>query len=255
MDRLRIEGESAFLDFLPPEARQPTMRSWYKETSLDSLHYHPAPMPTGVRYATQDPKRELVERLIASELAPAVGVRLDPVNYLKAGEDYPPIPERFETTGDFMQGFRAVSRPGTPFAAILHDHDANLAYVRLRLRSGKDLVFTGVVDRWHDDIAFMLGEERRLDPGKDALEFIPGLIGSYPNMFFDVRQDEVPDFLRLLATFDGGQESLRRLSRWAINRADDRFWDTYDWFQRRFDEDEPVRGGLLDLNRYYHLAR
>ena len=255
MDRLRIEGESYFLDFLPAELRGETMRSWYLDTSLSKLHYHPAPMPAGIQFSTPDPKRELVEHLVGAGLDPAAGVAFDPVNYLKAGEDYPPMPERFQTEADYLQGFRAVSRPGTPFVAVLNDHDANLAYVRLRLRSGEDLVFTGVVNRWHEDISFFLGEERRLDPKKDALEFQPGMIGSYPNMFFDVHQDDLADFLGLLASFDGGEASRRRLARYAINRADDRFWETYDWFQRRFDRDEPVQGGLLDLNRYYHQAR
>jgi len=48
---------------------------------------------------------------------------------------------------------------------------------------------------------------------------------------------------------------MERLARYGINRADERFWDTYDWFQKRFQEEEPVRGGLFDLNRYYHKAR
>jgi len=254
MDRLRIEGESAFLDFLPPEVRRPTMQAWYGSTSLDSIDYRPAPMPAAIRFETGDPKRELVERFIGGELPPAAGVTLDRVNYLKAGEDYPPMPARFETTADSLQGFRAVSRPGTPFVAVLNDHDANLAYLRIRMRGGRDLVFTGIVNRWHDDIAFLLGEDRRLDPRKDYLEFIPGMIGSYPNMFFDVWQDDLDDLLRLLATFDGSPAHRAALARFAINRADDRFWETYDWFQARFDEDEPVKGGLLDLNRYYHRA-
>jgi hypothetical protein len=255
MDRLRIEGESAFLDFLPQEARRPTMQSWYGATKLEKLPYLPADMPSGIRFATQDPKRELVERLIGGHLGRMAGIGFDRVNYLKAGEDYPPLPTRFETADDDLQGFRAVSRPGTPFVAILNDHDANLAYLRIRLRNGKDQVVTGVVNRWHDDIAFLLGEDKRLDPTKDSLEFLPGMVGSYPNMFFDVHQDDLPGFLDLLATFDGGEESRRRLARFAINRGDDRFWDTYDWFQRRFDEDQPIQGGLLDLNRYFHEAR
>ncbi|MBL0275205.1 MAG: fatty acid cis/trans isomerase [Anaeromyxobacter sp.] len=126
--------------------------------------------------------------------------------------------------------------------------------MRIRQRSSQDLVFTAVVNRWHDDITFTLREEKRLDPKKDTIEFIPGMIGSYPNMFFDVSQDDLPAFLKLLATFDGGAEHREALSRYAINRGDDRFWATYDWFQRRFDEDEPVHGGLLDLNRYFHVA-
>jgi hypothetical protein len=35
-------------------------------------------------------------------------------------------------------------------------------------------------------------------------------------------------------------------------RAEDRLWDTYDWFQKQFFEDDPVNGGLFDLNRYYY---
>jgi len=211
-------------------------------------------MPSAIGFETPDPKRELVERLIGRELRPEAGIALDPVNYLKAGEDYPALPASVETTVDIMRGFRAISRPGTPFVALVNDQDANLAYLRIRQRAGKDLVFTAVINRWHDDITFMLREEKGLDPKKDTLEFVPGMIGSYPNMFFDVPEGEVSAFLTLLASFDGKAESRTRLARYAINRSDDRFWETYDWFQKRFDEDEPVRGGLLDLNRYFHRA-
>jgi len=254
MDRLRVEGESYFLDFLPPEARGPLMRSWYLETKLGSLGYRPAPMPAAIRYETPDPKREFVERLVGRELPPAAGIALDRINYLRAGEDYPSMPERFETSADYLQGLRAIARPGTPFVALVNDSDANLAYLRIRRRDGKDLVFTAVINRWHEDITFMLREEKVLDPKKDQLEFVRGMIGSYPNMFFDVPEDEVPSFLALLSTFDGKAETRSRLARYAINRADERFWETYDWFQQRFDEDEPVHGGLLDLNRYFHRA-
>ncbi len=48
---------------------------------------------------------------------------------------------------------------------------------------------------------------------------------------------------------------MQRLVRYGINRSDERFWDTYDWFQQRLQEEEPVRGGLFDLNRYYYMAQ
>jgi hypothetical protein len=80
------------------------------------------------------------------------------------------------------------------------------------------------------------------------------MIGSYPNYFFDVKQDDIPDFLDMIATYDGSLKSMARLAKYGINRSDDRFWDTYDWFQKRFLEDEPVHGGLFDLNRYYFNA-
>ncbi len=54
-------------------------------------------------------------------------------------------------------------------------------------------------------------------------------------------------------TFDA--VNYERLAQYGVNRAEDRLWDTYDWFQKRFYEDEPVNAGLFDLNRYYYLAK
>ena len=254
MDRLRIEGESYFLDFLPPETRKGIMQSWYLETNLEEMNYYQSTLPAGIRFATPDPKREFVEHLITSEINKETAITFDRINYLKSGEEYPAIPRTYESPEDYLQGFRAVSRPGTPFVALANDHNANLAYMRIRLKNGKDVVATLVINRWHNNVAFLLGEDKRLDPLKDDLDFIPGMIGSYPNLFFDIRQDDIPDFINLMESFDASDASRARLAKYGINRSDDRFWETYDWFQKRFDEDEPVRGGLLDLNRYFHKA-
>jgi hypothetical protein len=101
----------------------------------------------------------------------------------------------------------------------------------------------------------LIGEDKRLDPAKDSADFIAGLIGSYPNYFVDVREEDLPDFFDLLAHYDKSPKDMERLARYGISRNDERFWDTYDWFQQRFMEEEPVRGGLFDLNRYYYKAR
>ena len=164
------------------------------------------------------------------------------------------MPTKYENYDDYLNGFRAVSRPGTPFVALVNGTNSNLAYLRVRAKDGKDFVVTSVVNRWHDNVAFLLGEDDRLNPAKDNVEFVKGMIGSYPNFFFDIKQEDLPDFLDLLAHYDGSPQSIKRLSKYGINRSDDRFWETYDWFQKRFMADEPVRGGLLDLNRYYYHA-
>jgi hypothetical protein len=222
--------------------------------NLEKMDYYQGPLPSGIRFATPDPKREFVEHVIASEINKETAITLDKINYMKSGEEYPGIPRNYEVPEDYLQAFRAISRPGTPFVALVNDTNANLAYLRIRMKSGKDFVATMVVNRWHKNVAFMLGEENRMDPLKDNIEFIPGMIGSYPNLFFDIHQDDIPDFINLINIFDKSETSIARLAKYGINRSDDRFWETYDWCQKRFDEDEPVRGGLLDLNRYFHKA-
>jgi hypothetical protein len=255
MDRLRIEGETYYLNFLPQSMRQEIMQSWYKGVDLKKIDYYPSPMPAGTAFATGDPKREFVEQIVNKHLLPGTAIHFDPVNYLRAGESYPDLPKAYAIPADYVQAFRSMARPGTAFFRLINDSSANLAYVRVRRDAGKDVAFTIVVNRWHDNVNFLVGEDDRLDPSKDGADFIQGLIGSYPNFFVDVREEDLPDFIDLLAHFDKSPKHLARLAKYGINRADERFWDTYDWFQKRFQEDEPVHGGLFDLNRYYHTAR
>lgn len=255
MDALRVEGESNFLDFLPPKKRKGIMKSWYKGIELKKVNYYPSLLPAGISFASDDPKREFIEQLVNRHLLPVTGIAFDPVNYLPAGTAYPQLPQKYETREDYLRAFTALSRPGTPFFSLINETDANLAYVRIRLKNGGNIAGSIVVNRWHDNVAFMLGEDGRLDPSRDSADFIPGLIGSYPNYFVDVREEELPDFFDLLANFTGNARDRERVAKYGINRADQRLWETYDWFQKRFMEDNPVRGGLFDLNRYYHRAR
>jgi len=255
MDGLRVEGESYYLDFLPQSMREGIMQSWYKGVDLKKINYYPSQMPAGTAFTTGDPKREFVELVVNKHLLPAAAVRFDRVNYLPAGQTYPDLPKVYATPADYVQAFRAIARPGTAFFSLVNDANANTAYVRVRRESGKDLAFTIVVNRWHDNVNFLVGEDARLDASKDSADFIEGLIGSYPNFFVDVREKDLPDFIDLLAHFDKSPKARERLAKYGINRADERFWESYDWFQKRFQEDEPVHGGLFDLNRYYHNAR
>ena len=254
MDRLRVEGESYFLDFLPPEKRQELMQSWYLGESLNRMEYYPSALPGKVPFMTDDPKREFVEHVVDQHLLPTGNITFDTINYLRAGTDYPKLPEKYTTTGDYLQALRALSRPGMSFLTQVNTHNANLAYLRVRRHNGENLVFSIVVNRWHDNVAFLLGEDGRLDATKDSVDFIKGVIGSYPNYFFDVFEKDLPDFFDLLAHFNESQKDMLRLAKYGINRADDRFWETYDWFQQRSIEEDPVHGGLLDLNRYYNIA-
>ncbi len=255
MDGLRIEGESYFLDFLPQSMRKEIMQSWYKGVDLKKIKYYPSEMPAGTAFSTNDPKREFVELVVNKQLLPEAGIRFDRINYLTAAQTYPDLPASYGSSEDYLQAFRAIARPGTPFFSLLNDQNANTAFVRMRRSSGRDLAFTIVINRWHDNVNFLIGEDKRLDSSKDSADFVPGLIGSYPNYFFDIPEKDLPDFIDLVAHFNKSPKDQERLAKYGVNRADERFWDAYDWFQKRFLEDEPVQGGLLDLNRYFYNAR
>ncbi len=147
-----------------------------------------------------------------------------------------------------------MSRPGTAFFKLVTDHKVNLAHVRIRRDDKDDVIFTIVINRWHDNVSFLLKENAFLDSAKDRADFIPGFIGSYPNIYFDLQEGEVAKFLRMLDTYTGTDKEAEWFWKVAVNRGRSDFWIQYDWFQKRFNEDQPVQSGLFDLNRYYYWS-
>ena len=256
MDGLREEGESYFLGFMPAEKRRPMMESWYKGVKPRNVTYYDAGIPGKILYNTDDPKREFIENIVNNHILPEVGITFDKVNYLQAGHEFPPLPEKYETMADYLQAFQSVSKPGTEFFSLVNDFNANVVYIRIRKNDGTDVVVSMIINRWHDNVSFMFDEKDALDPSKDNADFLEGFYGSYPNYFIDIHQDELPDFFDLLTNLGtlSNEVADKRFHEYGINRANKAFWEHYDWFQERFSQDQPVQSGLFDLNRYFYEA-
>jgi hypothetical protein len=258
MDYLRVEGELNFVQLLPQADREPTIRSWYVgEGALEatrSLEILRAPRKTRVNYETDDSKRELVERLVDEHLMPSLGIQFDSINFSRSGEETR-MPSSFDSHEDVLDGFRALTAPGTGFIREVNGSEANLLWLRVRGYEGEDRFISIVINRWHDNVNSLLLEKFNLNPAKDSIDFHAGPIGSYPNYFLDVTAEEIPDFFDMLENFDGSDAYRAKLDRYGVNRADPAFWPLYDWFQARADEANGIHAGVYDLNRYYPVAR
>ncbi len=256
MDGLRIEGESYFLGFMPKELRRPMMESWYKGVDPEDVVYYDAGIPTKIDFKTDHPRQEFIEEIVHHRILPETGIAFDKVNYFPAGKVFPPLPDTYETFDDYLQGFQAVSKPGTEFFSLVNDFNANIVYIRIRKNDGKDVVISMIINRWHDNVQFMFDEKSALDPTKDNANFIKGFVGSYPNYFIDVHQDDLPEFFDLLTHLGeiDASKAKSHFYKYGINRANKKFWEEYDWFQARFNANQPVHSGLFDLTRYYYRA-
>ena len=58
----------------------------------------------------------------------------------------------------------------------------------------------------------------------------------------------------MMTNFDGSPVYLDKIRRFGVDRGDPEFWQTYEWFQQQFEQSDPIRAGLYDLNRYYPIA-
>jgi hypothetical protein len=190
---------------------------------------------------------------VDEHLLPSLQVEFDPINFSRSGQKAA-MPERFTSHEDVLDGFRALTAPGTRFIRELNGSEVNLLWVRVRGYEGRDRFISIVINRWHDNVNSLLLERFNLDPAKDSIDFHAGPIGSYPNYFLDVAAEDIPDFFDMLENFDGTEVYRRKLDRYGVNRSDPAFWALYDWFQTRADEANGIHAGVYDLNRYHPLA-
>ncbi len=253
MDYLRIEGELNFLGFMPEEERVGMIRSWYLgDRSFENVDAATIAhlRESDVQYRTNDPKREFVERVVDEVLLPSTQITFDKINYRSSDREVA-MPQTFETHEDVLNGFRALTAPGTGFIEHVSGGATNLLYVHLRNYQGSDRFFTIVINRWHDNVNSMFREKAALDPSKDTMDFLQGSIGAYPNYFLEVDGPELPEFFDMLKNFDGSEAYVAKFHRFGVNRADDDFWASYDRFQAQLNQSDPIHAGLYDLNRYH----
>ncbi len=254
MNRLRIEGESYFLDFLPRSDREKTMREWYLGVDFSRVNYQPTSYPAAIPFTTNAPQREFIEQVVEEHVLTETEIQFDH-NYQRAGEKYPDLPESYRNLDDILQGFDAVSAPGTGFVRYVNDQQANLFHVRIRTPEREDAVISMVIHRWRDNVTFLFSEKNTLNSEKDKIDFVEGFVGSYPNYYVDLTIDDLPEYFSLLTNYNGSPEHVERSKRFGVNRAKEHFWGVYDWFQERFNRDSPDTAGLFDLNRYFYEAK
>ena len=162
------------------------------------------------------------------------------------------MPKEFKTLQDVQNAARSLTKAGTGFLKHVTDNNVNTMTIRVILPDKTSKIFTLVINRWHDNVNSMLSEESTLNSDKDTIDFIPGFIGSYPNAFVVIPYQNLYDFFDIIKNFDGSDRYIKRFEKYYIRRSNKDFWQTYDWFQDRFNKENPIKSGLFDLNRYFY---
>jgi Fatty acid cis/trans isomerase (CTI) len=239
MDRLRIEGESNFLEYLPKKIRKPLFNSWYEGTLAKYMFsYTPSENQSTMSYHYNDLVANILKHL---------KIQKDSINFIEENSFQFKTIDKFKTKNDIEKALKNITYNNhiDKFKKF-SSNNFNLIYIRFKMEH-EDLLYTMVVNRWHNSVAFLFNEEERLNPQKDKINFINGFVGSYPNYFVVVEQNDIKEFFNLLS----GKVDESKLSKFFINRNHKDFWKIYDWFQNKFDKNDPIESGLFDLNRYY----
>ena len=130
----------------------------------------------------------------------------------------------------------------------------NTAYITIQLEDGRTWMYSMNVDRGYKAHNVMLAENVNREPEQDEITFYRGIVGNYPNVFFDVKLADAERFLNEIeaVTTEAAAEALK--VRWGVSRSSEKFWPFYDWlhqFKTKASPGiDPVEQGITDLSQY-----
>lgn len=241
MDFLRMEAESNFIALLPKRDRQLVHESWYENTSdtikdyifSDSFHQLPE---TNIQYTSQNTKNELLEKITRytnNKAANKYNLSMKAANELISdspnNNDYKLM--RLNTiTG------KAVS--------IL----PQISYLRVHGKQG-EFFYTLINNSAHTNVAHLFSESDRRTPEKDTLTVVNGIVGTYPNAFFDLEEQQLGEFVGALEHLKSEQDYRQFKDKFSIRRTNKNFWLYADKLHAWYKKHHGGSAGLLDFNR------
>ena len=251
-DLIRNGAEQNFLRLMPAESRKGILADWYQKSGKLKLWLdYPGidkRSPSALALPGEDPKRSFAEALL--ERHGGLNARPDPFNRCRDSRCY-----RQGVSTELQAAERALSRlaskPAAQLKVVGQLPEATL--LRVEQADGRREVYSLLRNRAHSNVAFMLGEALRYQPGRDTLTLYPGVLTSYPNFLFNLTAAQVPEFVERLEHVQDAQDFERVVERWGVRRSHPEFWRYFHDLSAHIREREPIEAGVLDMNRYENL--
>ncbi len=239
MDFLRMEGEANLLGLLPSTIAKREFEHWYRDAESDVKIYleflqSRDESVNGIGFSTDQPKRELFERL--EKLLGAEVVAPDPINR--------PVATDSAEDAVMSEMQRLAQLQGTVLTALPEQ-----ALLRVTRIGGGHRLFSLVRNLSHSNVSGLFGESYRLIDEEQTLTVIEGVVGAHPNVFITVAEPLLAEFVDQFATMQGETDYQRLLDSYGVRRTDPHFWQFSDWLQRHYQQRQPIASGLLDYNR------
>ena len=248
MDFLRTEGEDTFLFFLPTQKRKELYASWHGVVRMTTREQNEKTsqwldVESAKGYATTDEQHELFA-LLRDHIAAKSSDAKD-LNRCDSDDCFASVADRA------MQRLANLTGKSSEFMPL--QYFPALSYLRIGGDSGA--AYTVVYNKSYKQYereSFIKEVIRRdaIDMSGDTLTVVKGLIGAYPNFFFDIRAEEAEAFVDACEGIRSAADFDRLVERFGVRRTNPEFWRIADWFQELHARAQPVEGGILDLSRY-----
>ena len=251
-DLIRNGAEQNFLRLMPADSRDGYMDDWYQNSGKLKLWLDYEAIdddkPTGLHLSENDPKRDFANQLLSRY--GDLNASPDPINrcsgaYCSRDGIDPALQEAEQALS------RLTSRPAAGLKVI--DQLPEATMLRIETAGGQRVVYSMVRNRAHSNVAFLLGEAYRYQPGLDTVTIYPGVLSSYPNFMFNIPALEVPEFVAQMEQAHDAKRFEKIVDRWGVRRSHPLFWQYFHDLSQYIRETTPEEEGVLDMNRYENL--
>ena len=236
MDFLRMEGESNFLTLLPKAERHSQFSQWYQKSNPQLTKFitgdiNSFDQPTGVKFTTNDPKSELFT-MLSERLAKVQSTRYS----LPSSQLQPNSIALLEALGR-LSGPQATLLPELTMLMVTPDSGA------------KAEIFTLVRNSAHYNVSSLFDEESNRDFAQDDMTIVRGVLGSYPEAFWQLNEKDLAKVVASAQHIQTEQDYQALLDMVGVRRTDPTFWRYSDRLNHAYFEAQPIESGWLDYNR------
>ncbi|MBZ9611564.1 fatty acid cis/trans isomerase [Rheinheimera maricola] len=236
MDFLRMEGESNFLAFLPPDMRRQEFNSWYQKAGVELTAFirddiNSFAQPSGLSFSSDNPKAELYQ-MLGQHLAARQPKRYQLNNAKLARNSMALLQQLANISG------KAASI--LPELTMLVIEPGN---------GGEPQPFTLIRNSAHYNVNSLFGEADNRNPAEDNMTLVYGLLGSYPNAFWRLKETDLAKWVAQVQQLQTEQDYRKLLDNIGIRRTAADFWAFSDKLNQQFMRQHPVDSGWLDYNR------
>ncbi|WIE48346.1 fatty acid cis/trans isomerase [Pseudomonas sp. GM17] len=251
-DLIRNGAEQNFLRLMPADTRGDFLDDWYQNSGKFKMWLDYESIDDDKASALvldeKDPKRDFANQLL--NRYGDLNARPDPINRCDGAYcSRPNIDPALQDAEQALSGL--VSRPAAGMRVI--DLLPEATMLRIQAPSGKRVFYSMLRNRAHSNVAFLLGESLRYQPGLDTLTIYPGVLSSYPNFMFNIPAGQVPEFVAEMENAKDAHRFEKIVERWGIRRSHPQFWQYFHDQTQYILETDPKEAGVLDMNRYENL--
>ncbi|MBX8581647.1 fatty acid cis/trans isomerase, partial [Pseudomonas cichorii] len=237
-DLIRNGAEINFLRLMPADKREKMLGDLYQDSGKFKmwLDYQRIDDDTasGLKLDGHHPRQDFARQLI--QRSGTLNAAPDPINRCQGA-----YCSRSGISPVFAQAeqslSRLVSRPAAGLKVI--DQLPEATMLRVEDASGKRMMYSMLRNRAHSNVAFLLGESYRYQPGLDTLTIYPGVLSSYPNFMFNIPAGEVPVFVDAMQQVKDQAGFEKIVERWGVRRTHPLFWTYFHDINRYIQETEP----------------